>query len=157
MVEPQSWTEVREALRDLHRALVEAVRRDYERERHAVFSAGEFLHLVTGDPYFAWLHPISELMVDLDVLLETDPGPSADEAAGVRTEIEYFISPPSGAAASGEFVQRYLPYVAADPHVGIAHVRLKQALQRLPLPVSVDEAEVLHDRHTWAELRSHRK
>jgi len=62
-------SELAEALRELHRRLVERMRRDDERERQAVFSAAEFLQRLTSDARFAWLHTLSELIVDLDVFL----------------------------------------------------------------------------------------
>ena len=85
--------ELAAALRDLHRALTERVRRDYEHEHHGLLSPGTFLHLLISDPRLAWIRPLSELMVDLDVFLQADPSPTEDEAAAVRTEVERFIAP----------------------------------------------------------------
>ena len=143
------------ALRALHRALVERARRGLERDRHAVLGAGEWLQLLTADPQFAWLRSLSELIVDLDVFLEADPAPADDDAAAVRHEIERLLAPPPAVGASG-FAERYWPYVHDDPHVAIAHGAVRQALDRLPQPKDVDEADALHARHRWAEARRHR-
>jgi hypothetical protein len=144
------------ALRTLHRALVESSRRDFERDRHAILGAGELLQLLTGDPHFAWLRSLSELIVDLDVFLEADPGPGDDDAAAVRAEVQRLLAPPAAAGAGSEFGARYWPYVHDDPQVAIAHGGVKQGLDDLPRPGDVDEAEVLHDRHGWTEARRHR-
>jgi len=45
------------------------------------------LRLLTEDPYFAWLHPMSELIVDLDSLLTQELLPPGT-VAGVRQEID---------------------------------------------------------------------
>lgn len=144
-----------EGLRRLHRVLVEASRRDFERQRHAVMSAGELLQLLTSDAHFAWLRELSELIVDLDVLLEVDPVPGDDDAAAVRAEVERLLAPPAAAGGEG-FGARYWPWVHDDPQVAIAHGEVKQALLALPDARDVDAAAMLHARHLFREARGHR-
>ena len=141
-------------LTGLHRSLVERARRDFEREQHAVFGAGELLRLLTSDPHFAWLRSVSELIVELDVFLEAAPGPGDDDAAAIRAEVERLISPDAGAV--GSLGGRYREYVLDDPQVAIAHAEVRQALLRLPDPRDVDEAAVLHARHRFREAKRHR-
>lgn len=140
-------------LTGLHRSLVERARRDFEREQHAVFGAGELLRLLTTDPHFAWLRSLSELIVDLDVFLEVAPGPGDDDAAAIRAEVERLIAPAAG--AEGSLGERYREYVLDDPQVAIAHAEVRQALLRLPDPRDVDEAAVLHARHQFREASRH--
>ena len=150
-------SELAEALRDLHRRLVERMRRDDERERRVVFSPRELLQLLTSDARFAWLHTLSELIVDLDVFLKADPSPTEDEAAAVRAEVERLITAPQFPEIASAFTQRYCGYVMEDMHIAAAHASVKQLAQRLPEAASVDEAKVLHERHRWAEARRHRR
>lgn len=149
--------ELTPALRQLHRAIAENERRAYESEHGTLVSPGDFLHLLITDARFAWLRALSELMVDLDVFLEADPSPTDDEAAAVRAEIERLISPPAPREVAGDFARRYLPLIAADPNIAIAHARVKQIVRDLPVAGAVNEAKVLHDRHRWAEIRRHRR
>jgi hypothetical protein len=152
--------ELAAALRDLHRALAERARREYERERHSLVSPGEFLHLLTSEPRFAWIRSLSEIMVDLDVFLEADPSPTEEEAAAVRAEVERLIAapePPEGSDASAAFARHYRVYVDDDSHVSMAHARVEQAMRGLPEAGSVNVADVLHERHRWAEVRRHRR
>ena len=79
--------EVAEALREVHRALVAATRATYEREVAPAGGPGHMLRLLTEDPFFAWLHPMSELIVDLDALLAQELLP-AGTVAGVRLEVD---------------------------------------------------------------------
>src|SRR5260221_11370993 len=75
------------ALREVHRVLVRAVRFHYEQEGNSVGGPGHLLRLLTEDPYFAWLHPMSELIVDLDAFLAQEILPPGT-VAGLRMEID---------------------------------------------------------------------
>src|SRR5260370_42700685 len=75
------------ALREGHRVLVRAVRKQYEKEGNSVGGPGDLLRLLTEDPHFAWLHPMSELIVDLRARLARELLPPG-AAAGVRMEID---------------------------------------------------------------------
>jgi hypothetical protein len=154
---PVALAALGDALRNLHRALVAQGRRELERQRGAVLGAGELLQLLTSDPHFAWLRSLSELIVDVDVFLEADPAPTDDEASTVRAEVERLIAPAKPPATPSDVAARYWDSVHADPNVAVAHGEIKQALERLPAPATVDEAQVLHERHRWTEVRRHRR
>jgi len=96
------------ALREVHRALVEATRAAYERDVGPAGGPGQMLKLLTEDPYFAWLHPMSELIVDLDSLLTQELLPSGTVAA-VRMEINRLTQ-----AGDSPFWARYGPTLQAD-------------------------------------------
>jgi len=136
--------ELAEALRDLHRRVAERARRVEASERHVIISPEEFLHLLLSDPRFAWLRALSELIVDLDVFLRAEPAPTDDEAAAIRSEVERMIGAPA-----------YLRYVNEDSRVAVVHRRARRLAQHLPKADSVNEADVLHERHRWAEARRH--
>jgi hypothetical protein len=145
------------ALRNLHRALVAHARHDYEVQRGAVLGIGELLQLLTSDVHFAWLRSLSELIVDVDVFLEADPAPGDDETSAVRAEVERLIAPAKPAAPEPDFTRRYWESVHADPQSAIAHGEVRQALDRLPRPADIDEAQAMHERHRWTEMRRHRR
>jgi hypothetical protein len=146
---------VASALRSLHRTLAECARREFEQQRGAVVTPGEWLQLLVGDARFAWLRALSELIVDLDVFLEADPGPAADDAAAIRVEVERLVAP-APQPAEGAFTERYWHFVHGEPQVAIAHAGVRQALDRLPAPGDVDEGDALHERHGWTAARRHR-
>jgi hypothetical protein len=143
------------ALRSLHRALAERGRRQFEQQRGTVVAPGEWLQALVGDSQFAWLRALSELMVDLDVFLEADPGPAVDDAAAIRAEVERLIAP-AASPAGGSFAERYWRFVHDEPQVAIAHAEVRQALDRLPEAKDADEANALHERHGWTAARRHR-
>jgi len=147
---------VAQALRSMHRALAERVRRDVEAERHTLIQPGGWLSMLTSDAQFAWLRSLSELIVDLDVFLEADPAPADDDLSAIRAEIERLIAPSGVEGVETEFARHYWRYVHDEPQVAIAHGEIRQAIDRLPKATEVDEGDALHDRHQWAETRRHR-
>ena len=62
--------EIRLALLSLHKALVDAERVSYEKTVGTIQSPTHFLNLLTSDPWFAWLQPLSRLIVTLDERLD---------------------------------------------------------------------------------------
>ena len=81
--------QLRRALLRLHKALLDDERVSYERVYGRIASNGEFLKLVLGHTWFAWLRPLSHLVAQLDEFVEEDesPGPpdTATLIASVRT------------------------------------------------------------------------
>src|SRR3954463_16313405 len=118
--------EAASALREVHRALVQGVRAEYERDVGPAGGPGQLLRLLTEDPYFAWLHPMSELIVDLDSLLTQEILP-AGTVAGVRQEINRLTQ-----AGGSAFWIRYAPLLQSDTDVVMAHGRLRRAINALP-------------------------
>jgi hypothetical protein len=146
-----------QALKSLHRALAERVRRDAEAREQTVIMPGQWLSRLTGDAQFAWLRSLSELMVDLDVFLDADPAPAADDMAAIRAEVERTIAPSTVSGTESDFSRHYWHYVHEEPNVGAIHGELRRALDRLPEPADVDETDALHERHKWTAARRQRK
>jgi hypothetical protein len=154
MPEVADWDRLSLALRELHLALMERARRDYERE-NGVVSAAEFLQLLLTDPSFAWLRPLSELMADIDLAREADPEVREEIATAVRPVVEHLLG--SSADESGTFAGRYWQRVEDEPHVTMAHGGVKRALAGWPQRASPDADSALHERHRLAEKVRHRK
>jgi len=119
--------EVRVALIHMHKALVDAERVTYQRTVGSIPTPNHFLKLLTDDPWFAWLHPLSQFIVSLDELLEAD-GPLTTEAFGIAiSETRKLLTP----SESGQgFGRQYFEALQADPDVVIAHADLMQLLGR---------------------------
>src|SRR6516165_12127708 len=58
--------DLRLALLKLHKALVDSERVGYEKTMGKIQSPNHFLQLLTNDPWFAWLSPLSQLIVSID-------------------------------------------------------------------------------------------
>lgn len=115
------------SLRGLHQALVQVVRHEYEKEWGAV-DPGQLLQLLTRHPGFDWLHTLSEMMVDIDEMLDLDQLKS-EEVRAVFEGVEQLLAP--GESTASEFSSRYLAALQSDPAVVIAHVGVRRALVAL--------------------------
>ena len=71
--------DVSKALLPLHRALIDAAKDDYA-FGIAPVKPPQLLQLLNDDPFFAWLKPLTSLIVDIDEMARTDFEP-ADVAA----------------------------------------------------------------------------
>src|SRR3954451_329509 len=79
--------DLRQGLLRLHKTLLDLERRDYERARGRIGNSYEFLQLVLKDPWFEWLHRLSERIVQID---ET-PDPHAETPA-TEADAKAFIN-----------------------------------------------------------------
>lgn len=130
--------DVRRALLRLHKTLLEAERASYERGRGSVGGSGEFLHLVLNDPWFAWLRPVSELVVRMDELLEAAQEATEVEALAALGQAASLVRPPDG---GGEFGRRYREALQESPGAVLAHAELSRLLPR-PGAAPISEAEI---------------
>ena len=121
--------ETRHALLRVHRAIVDAERADHERRRGAV-GGPEFLRLLLNDLRYAWLRPLSELVIRFDEAQEDaakDGGEvGEDEAEGLLEATRELLVPPKSDAAFG---RRYADLLQREPDVVLAHAGLVQALR----------------------------
>src|SRR3989442_8283673 len=127
------------ALREVHRTLVQATRAAYEQKNGPAGGPGEMLRLLTEHPHFAWLHPMSELIVDLDSLLTQEILPSGTVAA-VRQEIDRLTQ-----AGGSPFWGKYSPPLQTHTDAVMAHRRPRPPINALP-PTS----RGLHARKGWS-------
>ena len=156
MADQADWQRLGNSLRELHRALMERARRDYEREHPGVLKPAELLQLLATDPYFEWLRGLSELMVDVDAIRDTGPKLMDELSTAVRPAVEHFIAVPKEFEPGNAFAQHYWPYVQDDPDVAMAHAGVKRALVAWSRPIKEDAASLLHARHLLTEKARHR-
>jgi hypothetical protein len=120
----QQLEDVRRGLLRVHKALLEDAQIRYEREQGRIEGSGALLRLVLNDPWFAWLHPLSGLVVQIDELLAAD-APTAVEAEALLNQARMLMKPD----ANGEgFAKRYDRAIQDVPDVLIAHVALGKHL-----------------------------
>ena len=95
---------MRNELLELHRAVLDAEKQRYERTHGRIASSGEALQIVINDPQFAWIQPLSELIVALD-------------------RVEDLLESP-----------RYRELLQAVPDVVLAHARVSKLLSKARKP-----------------------
>lgn len=116
---------LRPALLRLHKALVESERITYERVQGRITSKGELLQLVIHDSWFVWLRPVSELIVRIDELLDSEVPQGADDGSGVLAEARGLFVPAPGGTG---FAAHYFEALQRDPAVVLAHADLMRVL-----------------------------
>ena len=120
--------DVRSSLLSLHKALILAEQVTYERINGRVESTSELLHLVLNDPWFTWLHPLSQLVVRIDELLENESELSLVEVEHFLIEARTLIRP----SEEGDgFERSYYEALQREPDVIFAHVEVKKLLTKI--------------------------
>jgi hypothetical protein len=152
MSDTAEWKRLSQALTGLHRSLIQHARRDYERDHGAIAGPAQFLRLLTNDAFFAWLRPLSELIVNIDEAGEFDESARDKVSAAVRSSVEQLVAAPGGDPLSEEFTRHYWPLVSEHPEITMAHAGVKQAISAWPRSGNGDEARQLHERHLLAEM-----
>jgi hypothetical protein len=110
---------LRSSLLSLHKVLVESERAEYEHTVAKITSPNHFLHLLTNDPWFAWLSPLSKLIVSIDEALDgKEPLTHATVESLVKEAARLLVASES---ESGEgFAQNYFEALQRDPDVVLA-------------------------------------
>ncbi len=109
---------LRTSLLALHKTLVESERVEYEKTIGKIRSPNHFLQLLTSDPWFAWLSPLSQLIVSIDEALDPKPpltNPVVE--ALVRQAARLLVASETGAG----FSEHYFLALQRDPDVVLAH------------------------------------
>ncbi len=120
----QPLLELHAALIKLHKALLDSERRLYERDVGEIQSPNHFFQLLTSDPFFAWLRPISQLIVAIDETLDAKALTDADVDA-VMAQSVFLLVP---ATRRGEFGERYVAALQRDPRVVLAHAQVAKRI-----------------------------
>ena len=109
--------ELHRALLRLHKVLLEDERASYERT-HGRTSPQELLQLLIGHAQFAWLRAISETIVRIDEIVESDEPSAAADAAQLIAHTRSLLVPAEGGA---EFARKYHSALQRLPDAVLAH------------------------------------
>jgi catechol 2,3-dioxygenase len=120
-------TEVRLRLLNLHKVLLDDAKTAYEMDRGRVGSNASLLQLVINDPWFAWLHPLSELVVRIDEALQPDAPSTEADGVVLLEQVERLLTP---AEATEDFAQRYYEALQRQPAVIVAHAEVRRILKQ---------------------------
>jgi hypothetical protein len=119
-------TELRQILLTLHKALLDSERTSYEMVHGPIGSPGAFLQLLINDNWFAWLRPITTLLVQIDeALAAKKPPATARQLMQLIGDTRALLSP--SREANG-FWKRYSGAVQRDPGVAILHEQMEKQL-----------------------------
>ena len=122
-------TDLRHALLPLHKTLLEWERKAYERRHGRKMSGGELLRVIVADPQFAWLHPVSELIVRIDETLDAEAPDTIVDLDAIVSQARRIIAPDE---TESQYAQRYLAALQELPDAVIAHGRVTTLLKDVP-------------------------
>lgn len=117
--------DLRKALLHLHKTLLDWEQSAYERV-HGRVSAAELLKAIVEDSQFAWLRPISELIVRIDTTVESE-SEAGDEAVGAliaRARVATLAD-----EAGTPHAQRYHTALQEHPDAVFAHRAVTNVLR----------------------------
>ena len=115
------------AMRTLHKALIDQTQREYERAHGKITSPYTLFALVTNDPAFAWLQPMTRLIVEMEDLLGRKEGPPAEaEVAEMRKRAAALL-----VTEGQDFSTRYLGLVQTSPEIAVENGEFHAVLRGL--------------------------
>jgi len=116
--------QLRHGLLRLHKTLLDLERRGYERARGPIGNSYEFLQLVLKDPWFDWLHRLSELIVQIDETLDTrdsEQPTTEEDAKALLARAKSLLAP---AESGTEFQKNYFLALQQSPDVVLLHAEM---------------------------------
>jgi hypothetical protein len=109
--------DLRQALLRLHKTLLDWERAGYERI-HGRQTSNDLLNALLNDPQFAWLRPISQLIVRIDELLGEKTPPMRNDVDAVVSQVKSLTSPK---AEGNIYERRYDTVLQENPDAVFAH------------------------------------
>lgn len=119
---------VRMSLLQLHKKLIDWAREEYAREVAPIDNPYRFLSLLTSDPYFAWLRPLSEIIVRID---ELEAKPPITTASAVELRVAVLRTFDDESNPQG-FVTKLSQAMNADPGLASDEAMIRMLAERLP-------------------------
>jgi catechol 2,3-dioxygenase len=110
----------------LHKSLLDDAKTAYEMDRGRIPSAGALLQLVIGDPWFAWLHQLSGLIVRIDEMAAPGAKATESDARALFEQVDRLLIPSETGA---DFARRYFEALQRQPAVVLAHGDVKRVLK----------------------------
>jgi len=110
-------TDLRHALLRLHKTLLDWERGGYERI-HGRQSGNDLLEALLNDAQFAWLRPMSQLIVRIDEILDEKTPPMRHDVDSVVTQVKQLTSPNE---AGDVYQRRYDMALQEHPDAVFAH------------------------------------
>jgi hypothetical protein len=126
----ETLKDLRTGLLRLHKLLLDLERRDYERSRGPIGNSYEFLQLALKDPWFDWLHRLSELIVQIDESLDTRESETPlteDDAKALLERAKTLLAP---SESGTQFQKNYFLALQQSPDVVLLHSDVMRLLGR---------------------------
>jgi hypothetical protein len=131
--------QLRQGLLKLHKLLLDLERLGYERARGPIANSYEFLQLVLKDPWFDWLHQLSEMIVQIDEALDSiraEKSATEEEALALISRARSLLSP---SEEGSQFQKNYFLALQQSPDVVLLHSEIVKLVSEKENPqISTD-------------------
>ncbi|PSB00327.1 hypothetical protein [Merismopedia glauca] len=117
MAQHQLLSDLRLKLLRLHKLLLDVERLAYEQVWGRV-STGQLWQLAIDSDQFRWLHQLSELIVQIDLLLDADEPVTSEAIASLSSHIGILLTPNQ---LGSDFAIKYDAVFQRHPDVVLAH------------------------------------
>ncbi|HEY4414372.1 MAG TPA: hypothetical protein VGO57_01675 [Verrucomicrobiae bacterium] len=121
----QRLVQLRDALLHLHKILIESERVGYEKTFGKIETSYQLLHLLTVDPWFTWLRPVSQMVTAMDEALDSREPLTLAGVEVLAARCKALLSPTTGGEG---FAAHYDEAVQRDADVLFAHVAATRLL-----------------------------
>ena len=121
-------TDVHADLLVIHKALLDYERARYELKNGHIKSSGDYLRLVIGDPWFAWLRKASGLIAQIDEFISSKKPMEVSDGEALLAESRAMFTP---AESGGDFQRAYMTAIQESPEVALTHAHWKLTLLRM--------------------------
>jgi len=112
------------AMRVLHKALIDFTQHEYERTHGKVSNPYALFALVAHDPAFAWLQPMTKLIVEIEDLVGRPlPPPAKHDVIETRKKIDGLL-----VTVGDAFSTRYLALLQSSAEIAAEHGRFQSVL-----------------------------
>jgi hypothetical protein len=118
--------ELRQVLLRLHKTLLDWERKAYER-LHGRQSNKALLDALLKDPQFAWLRPLSQMIVRIDEMMEDEIPPEKGDLEAVLGHVRDLTTPNE---SGNSYEQRYHNALQESPDAVFAHRDVVALLKR---------------------------
>ena len=119
-------TQLRHALLELHKAMLDAQRIEYERAHGRIETSGEYLGLVLNHAEFEWIRALSALIAQLDEWAEEMDTASSTGLDGIVEALRALIR---RGGSNPAFSVRYWKMVEDEPGVTVGHVKVWRLIE----------------------------
>ncbi|HXG57763.1 MAG TPA: hypothetical protein VNL91_01935 [Thermoanaerobaculia bacterium] len=117
--------EISQVLIPLHRTLIHAAKADYAFGYENVSGPGHLLRLLDEHPFFAWLKPLTALIVDIDEMARVDFEEAEFDRIAERIELLFGTTPDPA------FAEPYVRILQQNVDVAMHHGALRQTILRI--------------------------
>lgn len=114
----------RDQLQRLHGALLDSLKYRLEQVEGKSVGAGHWLGLLLQDPAYTWVRPLTQLLTEVDILLDEEKVEDS-QILGIRERTERLFAP------EDPFARRFFELLPLEPDLMMTYHHFREAKKEL--------------------------